>query len=113
MRIIFCAVLSVVVLSTQAQSNAGLALIKRILPQHASRFKIELMPKENGKDVFELESRGNSIVLRGNDGISIASALNYYLKQYAHVDIGWNTYALQIPAQLPVVPEKVHKVSPH
>src|SRR5687767_12017547 len=71
--------------------QASLALIKRIVPAHANRFAIEYISKENDKDVFELESKGNTIILRGNDGISIASALNYYLKHYAHVDIGFNT----------------------
>src|SRR5688500_19091838 len=93
--------------------QASLALIKRIVPALANRFAIEYIAKENDKDVFELESKGNTILLRGNDGISIASALNYYLKHYAHVDIGFNATKPQVPIQLPAVPEKVRKVSPH
>ena len=41
----------------------------------------------NGRDVFEIEDGGNNtIIVRGNNGISLASGFNYYLKNYAMVD---------------------------
>lgn len=93
--------------------KASYDLIKRILPNHADRFVIEYLPAANGKDIFELESRGNRIILRGNTGISVASALNHWLKNYAHCDISWNGTNLNIPKPFPMVPVKVRKVTPH
>lgn len=93
--------------------EASYALIKRILPNHASRFEVAYIPQENNKDVFELETVGGKVLLRGNNGVSVASALNYFLKNYAHCDISWNGTNLKIPDPFPVVPAKVRKVTPH
>lgn len=89
------------------------SLIKRVVPQDAARFAIAFIPREGGKDVFELESKNGRIILRGNNGVSIASALNFYLKNYAHCDITWNGSNLRLPHQLPAVPAKVHQATPY
>jgi alpha-N-acetylglucosaminidase len=88
-------------------------LIHRIIPAHAADFDIAYIPKSGGKDVFELESVKGKILLRGNNGVAIGSALNYYLKNYAHCDISWNGINLNLPAVLPPVPEKVRKETPY
>ena len=59
--------------------KAAHALVKRVVPKYAHRFEIAPIDPENGRDVFELEQHGDKIVLRGNNGVSVASALNYYL----------------------------------
>lgn len=99
--------------SASLNEEAAYALIKRILPKYADRFLVTYIPMENNKDVFELESKGEKIILKGNNGISVASALNYWLKNYAHCDISWNGTNLEIPTPFPMVKEKVHKVTPH
>ncbi|GAA4729356.1 alpha-N-acetylglucosaminidase [Flavisolibacter ginsenosidimutans] len=95
------------------KTAAVYALIKRVLPQHANKFVIGFIEKKNGNDCFEIESVGGKIMLRGNNGISIASALNYYLKNFAHCSITWNGNNLHLPNPLPVVKEKVQKESPY
>jgi len=96
-----------------AQKEAVNDLIMRILPAYANQFEVAFIPKEDEKDLFELESVNGKIVLRGNNGVSVASALNYYLKHYAHCQISWNGTNLNLPKQLPVIPEKVQKKSPY
>lgn len=93
--------------------KATYALIKRVLPKHADQFTIAAIPKEGDKDVFELESRNGKIILRGNNGVSVASALNHYLKHYAHCDISWNGTNLNLPSPLPAVAQKVHQTTPY
>jgi alpha-N-acetylglucosaminidase len=88
-------------------------LINRWFPSYAGSFQIQTIPAENNLDVFEIESNGDKIVLSGNNGISLASALGYYLKNYCHLDISWNGSNLEMPAKLPVVAEKIHKSSPY
>jgi alpha-N-acetylglucosaminidase len=88
-------------------------LIKRILPAQADDFEIAFIPKAGVNDVFELQSRNGKIILRGNNGISIASALNFYLKNYAHCDISWNGTNLNLPAVLPIVTGKVRHETPY
>ncbi|GAB3904218.1 alpha-N-acetylglucosaminidase [Mucilaginibacter boryungensis] len=95
------------------RTTAAYALIKRIIPAHAQSFEVAFIPQENGKDVFEVDGKGNKIILRGTNGVSVASALNYYLKTYGHCDISWNGSNLKLPAILPKVTTKVHKVTPY
>jgi len=99
----------------KAQDNLApsMDLIIRTLPKHHSSFITESIAAENGKDVFEIETKGNKIVLRGNNGISIASALYHYLNEYAHCQITWNGTNLKLPKILPAVPTKVRKVTPY
>lgn len=93
--------------------KAARALVKRVVPRHAHHFEIAPIDRENGKDVFELEQHGDKIVLRGNNGVSVGSALNYYLKHYAQCEISWNGSNLNIPSPMPRVEEKIRKVTPY
>ena len=101
--------------STFAQVNqaASYALIKRVIPAASFHFKVEEIPAENNKDVFEIESVNNRIVLRGNNGVAIASALYFYLNEFAHCQVTWNGTNLHLPAKLPVPAAKVHKNTPY
>lgn len=98
---------------SELNKKATYALIKRVIPKYADLFIIEYIPQENGKDVFELEQLGDRIILRGNNGVSVASALNYYLKHYAHCDYSWNGSNMEFPMPIPVVTEKVRQITPH
>ena len=99
--------------NAQVDQKASYAFIERIIPGKSGLFTIEAIPQQNGKDVFELDSNGGKIVLRGNNGLSIASALNYYLKNYCFCDIGWNGTNLNLPATLPMVKKPIHKTTPY
>ncbi|WP_228098779.1 alpha-N-acetylglucosaminidase [Pedobacter sp. MC2016-24] len=82
-------------------------LIRRILPEHADLFSVALVNKADGQDYFELESVKGKILLRGNNGVSVASALYYYLTEYAHCQVTWNGSNLKLPKKLPQIPEKI------
>lgn len=97
----------------QVDQQASAAFIKRIIPAKANDFVVEQIPQENGKDVFEIETKAGKVILRGNNGLSIASALNYYLKTYCFCDITWNGTNLNLPDTLPVITGKVHKNTPY
>lgn len=88
-------------------------LIKRVVPKHASQFTTAFIEADRGQDVFEIEDNNGRIMLRGNNGVSIASALNYYLKNITKNHISWNGSNLQLPAVLPLVKQKIRIVSPH
>lgn len=93
-------------------TNPEVALIQRIIPEQAELFEVEILPSDSA-DWFELESKDGKIVLRGNNGVSVGSALYYYLTEYCHCQITWNGTNLNLPEELPVIPEKVHKDSPY
>src|SRR5579871_708872 len=89
------------------------SFMQRIVKEKSSSFIEEYIPPQNGKDVFEIESKKGKIILRGSNGISIASALNYYLKNYCNCLITWNGINMNMPAKLPSVKEKIHKATPY
>jgi alpha-N-acetylglucosaminidase len=96
-------------------ASAAQGLIQRLLPAGpASQFTVEQIEADGTNDVFEIESRAGRIILRGNNGVAIASALNRYLKDYCHCDISWNCgNQLVLPEALPQVPAKTRVTSPY
>lgn len=79
-------------------------LLERIDKGASSKFIIEEKPA--GKDYFELSSRKGKVVVRGNNYVSIACGINWYLKYYAHIHLSWNCMQAKLPKVLPVVPKK-------
>ena len=86
-------------------------LLRRLLPGRADAFVLEWIPADQGRDVFELDSRGGKIVLRGNNGVAIASALNWYLKYYCHCHVSLKARQLNLPSPLPLVQPAIRHVS--
>jgi alpha-N-acetylglucosaminidase len=99
--------------AAQLNTQSAKALIDRTIPKHSGTFIVEPLPDNPSSDAFEIESKGNKIVLRGNNGISIASALYFYVKEYAHGQITWNGANLNFPEILPRVPAKVRRTTPY
>ncbi|MFO1531803.1 MAG: alpha-N-acetylglucosaminidase, partial [Kiritimatiellia bacterium] len=92
--------------------DPGLAaggLIRRIAPGHADQFLVETIPAEDGRDVFEIESRDGKVVLRGNSPLSVAVGLNWYLKYTCRCSVSMNGRQLNLPARLPAVGEKIRR----
>ncbi|MCL2306455.1 MAG: alpha-N-acetylglucosaminidase, partial [Planctomycetaceae bacterium] len=88
-------------------------LLKRVVPTLAGKIRFEEIASEGGFDVFELQSDQDVLVIRGNNGVSMASGLNWYLKHYGHCQITYRTRQLNLPDTLPVIANKVRIVSPH
>ena len=100
-------------LALAGTEDAARGIIRRVVPQHAGEFVVETIPAADGRDVFEVESKSGKIVLRGNTGVAIASALNHYLKTVAHCHLSWCGDQVNLPAVLPAVPDKIRIVNPH
>ena len=82
------------VASNQAYANAKTvaemqALVGRVIGnQWKNKFVFEVREDlGKGQDVFEISNASNGrILIRGNNGIAMASGFNYYLKYYLNVD---------------------------
>ncbi|HEX5790901.1 MAG TPA: alpha-N-acetylglucosaminidase [Luteolibacter sp.] len=86
------------------------ALIDRVLPGQASLFTCELIAPDQGRDVFELEAVNNRIVLRGNNGVSLAMAFNWYLRYTACMNYDWMASGpLVVSGKLPLPAVKVRQ----
>jgi alpha-N-acetylglucosaminidase len=89
------------------------ALIARILPARAGEFACEVIPQENGQEVLEIEAQAGKIVLRGSNGVALASAFNWYLKHVANCQVSRRGDQLALPKPLPIPAGKIRKVSPY
>lgn len=83
-------------------ANPIKGLLERIAPGASQKFIIQLQ-KNADTDFFELDQKGNKIVVRGNTFVNIASGLNWYLKYYAGIHLSWNNMTAELPASLPPV----------
>ncbi len=88
-------------------SNPVDGLLERICPGASHKFIIQLQKGEN--DFFELDQKGNKVVIRGNNYVNIATGLNWYLKYYAGIHLSWNGMTAQLPESLPKVDTPVRK----
>lgn len=79
-------------------------MLERIDQGSSRKFAIEL--RESDKDFFELDRKGNKVVVRGNTYVNIAAGVNWYLKYYAGIHLSWNGMKADIPDDLPPVLSK-------
>ncbi|MEA5403828.1 alpha-N-acetylglucosaminidase [Arcicella sp. DC2W] len=99
--------------NAQLNKSEAQALIGRVIPQKAQFFVVESLDSTAPKDLFEIESKNQKIILKGNNGVAVASALYYYLTEYCHCQITWNGVNLDLPVKLPQVPTKITQKTPY
>ncbi|MBF0575647.1 alpha-N-acetylglucosaminidase [Dysgonomonas sp. GY617] len=93
-------------LSFVVKANPVNNLLERIDKGSSRKFKIELIETNQKKDFFELDQDEDKVVIRGNNYMSIATGLNWYLKYYAHIHLSWNAMTTTLPEKLPMVKKK-------
>lgn len=91
-------------LSSYASASPITGLLERIDKGASKKFVIEQVKSD--KDFFELDQKGDKVVIRGNNYVSIATGLNWYLKYHAGIHLSWNGMSAKLPAVLPAVKEK-------
>lgn len=89
--------------ATQAASPIT-GLLERIDKGASQRFVIEQLSSDT--DFFELDQQGDKPVIRGNNPVSIATGIHWYLKYHAGIQLGWNRMQAPLPQQLPRIPLK-------
>ncbi len=98
------ALLSLLLLIVTLTAHAGTpigGLLERI-DKGASR-KIVTETVKSDRDFFEIGSRNGKVLVRGNNYVSIASGINWYLKYHLGVHLTWNSMHASLPATLPLV----------
>ena len=97
-------------------------LVSRILgEEYANNFLYEVLSSQdyNGSDVFEVD--GDPMyklpVLRGNNGVALASAFNFYLKYWCNCSVSWGRNGtgdqLNLPDPFPVPDRMERKIFPN
>ena len=102
------------VFTEKEQVNAVKGLIDRVTSGRSSDFIVRLLPeRQDSLDYFEFSAENGKIVLGGNNGVSIASALGQYLRDFCGFHLSWCGSNTVLPESLPLPEEKVTKTSPY
>ena len=91
----------------QLWGNPVNGLLERIDSGASKKFIIQV--KKGQSDFFELDQKGDKVVIRGNNYVNIATGLNWYLKYYAGIHLSWNGMTAKLPESLPKVSTPVRK----
>ncbi len=97
----------------RAAIEAVEGLLDRLFPEspQTEAFVFVQIPEHESRDCFEIETRGGQVIIGGNDAISTAVGLNWYLKYYCHCHVSFRGRQLNLPKTLPVVPTKVRRTA--
>ena len=88
------------------------ALVGRVIgDEWQDSFIFEMRDSNDDKDIFEIENGANGkIIIRGNNGIAMASGFNHYLRYYCNVDYNPVFVSqLKMPETLPQLDSKIVK----
>ena len=75
---ILAAMLALVSCRRDQEVRSALELTQRLIPEHAGSFRF--VHTDDTSDVFSVESKGDKIVISGNNANSMAVGLNWSLK---------------------------------
>ena len=82
------------------------SLAERLVPDYSDRISFE--KTADSTDVYEFETVGGRLVIRGNDALSMAVGLNRYLRDWCHTSVSWHASdPVQYPPDMPRVEGKV------
>lgn len=84
---------------------------RRLGAAYKEWFTLELAenPDGSGYDYYELSTVDGKVHVKGNDGVSLATGINHYLKYYCNVNISQVGDQVTMPETMPVIDETVHK----
>ncbi|MGL5381468.1 alpha-N-acetylglucosaminidase TIM-barrel domain-containing protein [Clostridium sp.] len=87
---------------------------RRLGAEYISWFDFEVAQSLDGLDYYEITNGENGkIKIKGNNGVSIATGLNYYLKYYCKVNIAQNGAPVTMPETAPAVDGLIRKDTPY
>ncbi len=112
-NLLFGLLLLLPLLSTTATANPITGMLERIDKGASKKFEIVLANTNDGTDYFELDQHKDKIVVRGNNYVSIATGINWYLKYYAGIHLSWNGMTAKLPKKLPAVKQKERRQTTH
>lgn len=105
--------LALICLTTSAQTSLHGLLTRTVPADYVSRFSLEVVPGSNaGEDFFELSTVKGKTIVKGNNPVSVAFGLNWYLKYYCNVSDSWCGSQRTMPSKLPALKEPFKMATP-
>ncbi len=82
--------------------------------QYLDWFEFVLEPNsQNDNDYYEISNHNGKIQIKGNEGLSITTGFNYYLKYYCNVNISQQAKNVEMPKDVIAVDKTIRKESPY
>ncbi|MDE6510599.1 MAG: alpha-N-acetylglucosaminidase N-terminal domain-containing protein, partial [Muribaculaceae bacterium] len=111
--VIFLISLIFPLLALGARDKATEALLERVAPGSKGRITFELQESTTpDTDFFEITMKDGRPHITGNNSVSVATGLNWYLKHFCGINLTWNNMQTALPDVLPTVTEPVRKETP-
>ena len=76
-------------------------LIKRTIKDRASAFRLESIPQEKGRDVFEVEAHDGKVTIKGSGALALSRGFYHYLRNACNSQVTWAGSHIDLPARLP------------
>lgn len=94
-------------LAILVKANPVKQMLERFQKGLSSRFEIEVSSYSDQNDYFELYGGGRKVTVRGNNYVSVAFGINWYLKYYCHAHVSFCEDQLpNLPVDLPQIKER-------
>lgn len=87
-------------------------VIERQIGEKANHIQFELLPTDDGRDVYQIEAKKGQLYLSGSSSVAICYAFYTYLKDACHNMIAWSGKHLELPKVWPDY-KKTKVVSPY
>lgn len=90
--------------SFEDQETAALAVINRIIPEHANHFRVQIVDNLplNTFQLFKNETY-DFVQITATSGVVACKGFNHYLKLYCKSHVSWDGNQINIPDVLPSV----------
>ncbi len=82
---------------------------RQVGPAYVDWFTFSLEDQSNGYDYFTLSDEGGKVKVTGNNGVSLATGINHYLKYFCNVNISQVGCQTAMPAAVVPVGSPVHR----
>lgn len=109
LRLFLLAILIPLAASLAAAVNPIPAMLERIDHGASKKFATEVKADPSGEDYFEISQKGKRVLVTGNNYVSIATGINWYLKSVLRIHLSWNGMSAALPDQLPIMAKPVRK----
>lgn len=107
MKLLLFTLLSLVTLTSTANTRPLSELMERMQHGLSERVSVEITSETDQEDFFELTGGGERVTVRANNLISAASGIHWYLKYYLQASLTFCEDQLPpLPEQLPTVDER-------
>lgn len=101
-------------ITTQETIDNVYGIVERTIgAQYKDWFSFELVKDNGDQDWYEISDANGKIHIKGNEGLSLTTGLNYYYKNYLNVHISEQTKQVSMPSSIVKVNKTIRKETPY